>query len=312
MKTYAFGIDIGGTTIKIGLFKTSGILQETWEIPTKTQNQGECILTNIAEAIKAKIEKEQIPVDEIEGLGLGVPGPVGEDGTVYKCVNLGWGIINVENKLRDLTGLKVKAGNDANVAALGEMWQGAGKGYKNVVMATLGTGIGGGIIVGGRILSGTNGAGGEIGHIKMSDDETEVCGCGKRGCLEQYASANGIARMAKKWLQEKDMPSVLRECKTVTSKDIFDAAKAGDALASELVEFLGEKIGTAFSFIACVCDPEIFIIGGGVSKAGRVVADVIQKYYRQAAFHACRNAKFTIAKLGNEAGMYGCVKLLLS
>lgn len=311
MKKYAFGVDIGGTTVKIGLFETVGVLNETWEIPTRTEENGVHILDDIAEAVKAKLDERKISTNEIEGMGVGVPGPVGEDGTVYKCVNLGWGIINVEKILHELTSFKVKAGNDANVAALGEMWQGAGKGYKNVVMATLGTGVGGGIIIGGKIVNGTNGAGGEIGHFKMSDEETETCGCGKKGCLEQYTSANGIVRVAEKWIKEKDTPSILRNGRTLTSKDIFDTAKSGDKLALELVEFFGKQLGTAFSYIACLCDPEIFIIGGGVSKAGSIVTDVVQKHYREAAFHASENVKFVLAKLGNDAGMYGGVKLIL-
>ena len=186
MKKYAFGADIGGTTVKIGLFETLGQLIEVWEIPTRTEENGKYILSDIAEAVEEKLKEKNISKLDVEGIGMGVPGPIGADGTVLKCVNLGWGIFNVELEMTKLTGFKAKAGNDANVAALGEMWQGGGRGYKNIVMVTLGTGVGGGIIIDERILPGTNGAAGEIGHLPMRDDEEECCGCGKKGCFFSY------------------------------------------------------------------------------------------------------------------------------
>lgn len=312
MRNYGFGIDIGGTTIKMGLFRTDGTLVEKWEVDTRKDENGKHILADIAKEIKAKMKEKQIHRNDVVGVGLGVPGPVTGDGTVLKCVNLGWGIFNVEETLSEMIDIPVKAGNDANIAALGEMWQGGGKGYKNVVMVTLGTGVGGGIIINGNIISGTHGAGGEIGHIKVVENETAVCGCGKTGCLEQYASASGIVREAKKLLSSDNSPSVLRNCSEVTSKAIFDAAKDGDKLANKLVEDLGEKLGHALATIACVCDPEVFVIGGGVSKAGMILINVIQKNFLQNAFHACEETKFELATLGNDAGIYGGVKLVLS
>ncbi|MCR3759532.1 ROK family glucokinase [Clostridium felsineum] len=312
MRTYGFGIDIGGTTVKMGLFKVDGTLLDKWEIPTRKDENGKHILKDIAEAIKGKMKEKTIHRNDVIGVGVGVPGPVSGDGTVLKCVNLGWGVFNVEETLSKLIDLPVKAGNDANIAALGEMWQGGGKGYKNVVMVTLGTGVGGGIIINGNIIAGTNGAGGEIGHIKVEENETAVCGCGKTGCLEQYASANGIVREGKKLLQSVDTPSSLRDLSEVTSKDIFDAAKKGDKLACELVEALGKKLGHALATVACVSDPEVFVIGGGVSKAGDILIDVIRKNFIEKAFHACENTKFELAKLGNDAGIYGGVKLALN
>ena len=311
MKDHAFGIDIGGTTIKIGLFKTEGLLEELWEIPTRTEAAGSLILLDIANSISKKLEEKKITKENVEGIGLGVPGPVGDDGTVYRCVNLGWGIVNVEEKLGNLTGLKVKAGNDANVAALGEMWQGGGEGYKNVVMVTLGTGVGGGIVIDGKIVSGANGAGGEIGHIQMSEDETEICGCGKKGCLEQYASATGIVRHAINLMNDVDTPSVLRRIEHISAKVIFDCAKEGDLLSIEIVEYFGKQLGKALSYISCVCDPEVIVIGGGVSKAGDIITKTVKKYYKQFAFHALKDTKFTLAQLGNEAGMFGGVKLVI-
>jgi ROK family protein (putative glucokinase) len=311
MRNYGFGIDIGGTTIKMGLFKVDGTLLEKWEVVTRKEENGKYILVDISKEIKGKMKEKGIHRHDVVGVGIGVPGPVSGDGTVLKCVNLGWGIFNVEETLSEMIDLPVKAGNDANVAALGEMWQGGGKGYKNVVMVTLGTGVGGGIIIDGNVISGTNGAGGEIGHIKVVKNETETCGCGKTGCLEQYASATGIVKEAQKLLKSKERPSLLRDSSEITAKLIFDAAKEGDELANILVEDLGEKLGSALANVSCVCDPEVFVVGGGVSKAGMILINVIRKHFIDKAFHACEGTKFELAKLGNDAGIYGGVKLVL-
>lgn len=310
MKQYGFGVDIGGTTCKIGFFDMSGTVLEKWEIPTNTENSGASILDDVAAAVLGKIEEKGIRKEDVQGIGLGVPGPVGHDGTVYKCVNLGWDVLNVETELFKKTGLPVKAGNDANVAALGEMWQGGGKGHEDVVMVTLGTGVGGGIIIGGKMVAGCHGAGGEIGHIKMRSDENDTCGCGKKGCLEQYASATGIVRMAKQKLAVEARETKLTSIQPLTAKDIFDAAKEGDAVALELADALCEMLGTALANIACIADPEIFVIGGGVSRAGKILIDGIKKHFTEKTFHACEGTEITCATLGNDAGMYGCVRLL--
>lgn len=313
MKQYAFGIDIGGTTVKCGFFKNDGTFVEKWEIPTRKDNGGDLILPDIADAIRERLEKHGVSMDDVEGIGVGVPGPVLDDGVVNGCVNLGWGVFNVAEKLSALLGgIRVVAGNDANVAALGEQWHGGGKGFKNVVMVTLGTGVGGGIIIGGRILPGGHGAAGEIGHMQMRKNETAVCGCGKKGCLEQYASATGIVRLAKLALADTTKTSSLRSLAEVTSKDIFDAAKTGDAMALKLVDTLGEMLGSALAHITAVVDPDVIVIGGGVSKAGQILLDAIVKHYRPAAFHACRDTEFKLAVLGNDAGMYGAVRMVLN
>lgn len=310
MKEYCFGIDIGGTTVKCGLFNVKGDILEKWEIPTRTENNGINILPDVADAINGKIQERDLDRNEISGIGVGIPGPVDENGAVLCAVNLHWGYVQLEDQLQRLTGLPVKAGNDANVAALGEMWKGGGAGYHNVVMVTLGTGVGGGIIVNGKIVTGTHGAGGEIGHIHVEHSETEHCNCGNCGCLEQYTSATGVVRMAKQFLAETDTPSVLREGK-VTAKTIFDAVKAGDGLAQQIAEKFGKYLGTALAVIAGVVDPEVFVIGGGVSKAGKVLLDYIQKYYKEYAFSACKDAVFALAELGNDAGICGAAKLVL-
>lgn len=311
MKKYGFGVDVGGTTIKMGFFETSGALLDKWEIKTNKENNGESILSDIAKAVDNKLAQEGISKSEVQGIGIGVPGPVRSDGVVNVCVNLGWGVIDVATELGNLTGLPIKVGNDANVAALGEMWQGGAKGCKDVIVVTLGTGVGGGIIVDGKIVAGHDGAGGEIGHITVNNDEIEPCNCGQYGCLEQYTSATGIVRMAKRKLAKSSEETTLRSFKELTAKDIFDEAKAGDAIAGELVDEVGSILGSALSNMACVVNPEIIVIGGGVSKAGSILIDTIQKHFVETSFHACRNTKFALASLGNDAGIYGCMRMIL-
>jgi glucokinase len=310
MSKVCFGIDVGGTTVKMGLFSLEGQVLDSWEIITRTENNGATILSDIAESIELKLKEKSIDKSQVVGAGIGVPGPVKADGTILKAVNLGWGVFNVAETLEKLAGLKVKAGNDANVAALGEMWQGGGRGCSNVVMVTLGTGVGGGIIIDGEIVTGTNGAGGEIGHIHVEDNETQSCGCGKKGCLEQMASATGVVRLANIALKSTDTPSVLRTGE-VSAKAVFDAVKAGDKLAIEVAEKFGKYLGTALSNVAVVTDPEVFVIGGGVSKAGDILLEYIKKHYNAHVFAACKEAKFSLAQLGNDAGIYGAAKLVL-
>lgn len=312
MEKYCFGIDIGGTTIKCGLFTESGVLLEKWEIVTRTQNKGEQVPYDIAETIHSKMQEKGIEKELVVGVGVGVPGPITEDGTVLKCANLGWDIFNVNEKLGEVTGLKVAAANDANVAALGEMWMGGGKGYSDVVMVTLGTGVGGGVIIGGKVVAGSNGAGGEIGHITIDPNEEDICGCGGHGHLEQYASATGIVRLAKKKIKTTKIPTSLADLPEITAKDIFEHAKASDEVALSLVDDLGKYLGLALSHVAATVDPQVFVIGGGVSKAGEILIDAIKKHYNKNIIFALANKEFRLAELGNDAGIYGCAKLILS
>ena len=225
MDKYCFGVDLGGTTVKIGLFSIEGQLQDKWEIPTRTENHGAEILSDIAASIQRRMDTGHLSKEQVTGIGIGVQGPVLNENIVQGCVNLGWGNVRVADELSALTGLKVKAANDANVAALGEQWQGGGKGFQNLVMFTLGTGVGGGIIQNGRIISGANGAAGEIGHMVIvdSDEVVGTCGCGHRGCLEQVASATGIVNLTEKKLAECSQDSVLRDISPLTAKDVLDA-----------------------------------------------------------------------------------------
>ena len=269
MKKYGFGVDVGGTTVKMGFFETSGELLDKWEIKTDTSDNGKAVLPDIAQAIDNKLAQEGISKSGVEGVGIGVPGPVRSDGVVNGCVNLGWGVINVAEELGAQTGLKVKVGNDANVA------------------------------------------GGEIVHITVNHDEIEPCNCGQYGCLEQYTSATGIVRMAKRKLAKTQDATKLRDYKDITAKDIFDVAKEGDEVALGLVDEVGEILGSTLSNIACVTNPEVIVIGGGVSKAGQILIDTIQKHFKESCFHACRDTRFELAQLGNDAGIYGAMQLII-
>ena len=298
---YGFGVDLGGTTVKIAYFDETGNMLDKWEIPTVTEEGGKHILPHIAASIRDFMTAYQINPAAVLGIGIGVPGPVDSRGVVNKCVNLGWGVFNIAQELTALTGFPVKAGNDANVAALGEYWKGGGRGYENMVFATLGTGVGGGIVIEGKLLHGAHGSGAEIGHMVLNRHETAVCGCGKRGCVEQYCSATGIVRLAG-----------LHGMENVTCKDIFDAAKAGDKVALEVVDEYCEYLGEFLGSLCSVINPEAVVLGGGVSKAGEMLLTGVEPYFHKYVFHAASNVKFALASLGNDAGAYGAFKLALN
>ena len=307
---YGFGVDVGGTTVKLGLFDETGVLLDKREIPTHTENGGERILPDIAAAIDTVLLEKGIDKSAVTGVGIGVPGPINDEGVVNRCVNLNWGVFNLHETLGALTGLRVKGGNDANCAALGEAWKGGGAGSRSSLFVTLGTGVGGGVIINGKILGGAHGVGGEIGHITVSAPDKHPCTCGKRGCVEQYASATGIVRMTKERLAESETPSVLRGVENLTCKEIFDAAKAGDTLAFETLEQVFDYLGEALASACCVCDPERIILGGGVSKAGEYLLDGAARHFEKHMFHACKGTEFSLATLGNDAGMYGAYRMI--
>ena len=276
---YGFGIDVGGTTVKLAYFDQEGTMLEKWEIPTVTANGGEAVLPDIAASVKKFMERNSVYPEHIIGIGIGVPGPVNSEGVVNKCVNLGWGRKDIDAELAALTGLKVKAGNDANVAALGECWKGGGAGCDNMVFATLGTGVGGGIVLGGDVIHGVHGAGGEIGHINVNPEETDSCGCGNKGCVEQYCSATGVVRLAQQKLVSTDAPSALRDFASLTCKDVFDCAGKGDELAIAVLEQVYDYLGRFLATLCCVVDPEAVVLGGGVSRAGQPLLDGTKRYF---------------------------------
>lgn len=305
MTKFCFGADIGGTSVKMGMFSLDGKLINKWEIPTVP----ETVLADVAEMVE-KHYNDEYKKEDCVGIGIDVPGPVTGDGVVSQCVNMHWGRTEVQKKVSELTGLKTMVANDANAAALGELWQGGGKGYKSLVMITLGTGVGGGVIIDGRIIVGAKGAGGEIGHICVNPNEVAVCNCGKRGCLEQYASATGIVRLAKEVMKEGEVSTLLSDIDNFSAKDILDLAKKSDKVGLMVLDKLGYYLGFACASIAQVVDPEVFVIGGGVSKAGNIIIDAINRYYNGFVMDALKNKEFNFAILGNDAGMYGCAAML--
>lgn len=308
---YAFGVDIGGTTVKMGLFDEEAHVLDKWEIPTNKENNGSLVLPDVAKSILEKMSERNISEAQLAGIGVGAPGAVDEDGTlVGGAVNIGWKPFNIPEALGAYINVPIKAANDANAAAYGELWQGGGKGYDSMVAVTLGTGVGGGIVLKGKLLTGATGAGGEIGHIHLEDNETDTCGCGNKGCLEQYASATGIVRLAKRRLAKDEKLSVLRETE-LTAKAVFDAVKSADEVAVEIAEQFGEYLGKGLAAVAAVVNPEVFVIGGGVSKAGEILLSFVEPSFRKYVFGPCANAKFALAKLGNDAGIYGAAGLIL-
>ena len=312
MERYGFGIDLGGTTCKLGLFQVDGTLMEKWEIPTDTRENGKNVLPDIAASVEEKIRQHHISREQIIGAGIGVPGAVNNEGVVNRCINLGWGIVPVSKELSSLLSVPVYTANDANVAALGEAWKGSGNGYSSIAMITLGTGIGGGVVLDGQIINGFHGAAGELGHIVVNPEEQDACNCGNHGCIEQYASATGIVRQARKQLAESSVDSVLRKEQDLSAKSVFDAAKAGDVLAKKIAEEVCDMLGRVIGTICNVINPEAVIIGGGVSRAGDILLELVQEGFRNSVYHASRDTVIRLASLGNDAGIYGAMKLLLN
>ncbi len=308
MEQVCFGVDIGGTSVKVGLFGTD----EKWDFSTRRTDNGKDIIEDSANFILEKMKEHGLEKKDVVGVGVDIPGPVKDNGEVLEIVNIGLGHFNIEEEMNRLTGLRIKAGNDANVAALGEQWQGSGKDFNNLVLVTLGTGVGGGIIYNGSIIAGSNGAAGEIGHMLVNRDETEACNCGKKGCMEQYASATGIVRLAKLALKDSEEASALRQADKITAKAVFDCAKEGDALSMRVVDEACYYLGVALSNVAQVFDPEAFIIGGGVSGAGEILIEKIKENYNNNVMESLKNKEFKLAILGNDAGIYGCAKMILA
>ena len=312
MKKYVIGADVGGTTVKLGFFTRDGELLDKWEIPTDVSAQGN-IIQDIADSCKKKMAECGYALEDFEGIGIGVPGPVLPDGTAEGCVNIGWGRKQVKEEVEQCLGLPAVCGNDANMAALGEVWKGSASGHDHAVMVTLGTGVGGGIIVSGKMIGGFHGCGGEIGHLIINAHETVKCNCGKAGCLEQYCSATGIVNETKKAMRKNRSWTSLSSKASFDAKDIFDAAQAGDTFAKTQVDLFCKRLAKALSMIAVVVDPEIVVIGGGVSNAGSIITDNVAKHYKEDfAFGPQKDIRFVLAALGNDAGIYGCAKAVIS
>ena len=309
MKDLIMGIDVGGTTIKIGLIKDQGEILKQWSIATNKANQGSRIVPDIIESIQAQLKSMAIDHTTIRGIGMGSPGAVDRNmGTVSGAYNLNW-----ENTF----GLPFYLDNDANVAALGEKWQGSGDNLANVVFITLGTGVGGGIVVHNDLVTGTHGCAGEIGHLHVTDNPVFQCTCGNQGCLESVASATGMLHLSKDLAQKFSEKSALKKKilseSTLTVKEVFDEARQQEPLALLILNTFSAYIGLACSHIANILDPDRIIIGGGIAAAGELLLSAINENYERHVFPKAKDKEvLTLATLGNDAGILGAAYLVLS
>ncbi|MFP3126066.1 ROK family glucokinase [Ectobacillus funiculus] len=303
------GVDVGGTSIKIAFINLVGDIIHSWEIATDKREKGRYIPIDIARSIDKKLNELDQAKSKL--IGIGAPGPVNvQDGSIEVAVNLGWRNFPLQDILERETSLPVVVDNDANIAAIGEMWRGAGKGAKNLICVTLGTGVGGGIIVNGEIVHGVNGAGGEIGHITAVPKNGALCNCGKTGCLETVASATGIARLALEELTSTNKLGKLMDSytmhQTVTSKLVFDAANEGDETAKQVIDQVVFYLGLALANLANGLNPEKIVVGGGVSKAGHTLLKPLKEQFAQFTFsRVAQGVELVIATLGNDAGVVG-------
>ncbi|WP_045517618.1 ROK family glucokinase [Neobacillus niacini] len=311
------GVDLGGTTTKLAFINMNGEILHKWEIPTDNSNEGQNITTNISNTIDQKLVELKEQKSKLIGIGMGAPGPINyETGVVLNVVNLGWkDNFPLQESLHSLTELPVVIENDANCAALGEMWNGAGKGARDLVCVTLGTGVGGGVIANGNIVRGINGAAGEIGHITSIPFGGAPCNCGKSGCLETIASATGIVRLAENELPKAEakgqLAVIFAENGKVTAKDVFDSARNGDELAKKLLDEVAFHLGFVLANIANTVNPEMIVLGGGVSRAGDILLDSVKVNFSMFAFSAARDStNLALATLGNDAGVIGAAWLI--
>jgi len=308
------GVDIGGTTIKVGICSAEGKLLHTFEGPTGTEGGPDLVLENIANYVRRIVADNGFAWDEVAGVGVGIAGFMDfPTGVIRKSPNFpGWKDVPVKATLEEKLGKPVKINNDANVAALGEAWGGAGKGLQNLVVYTLGTGVGGGIIIRGQVYEGHTGMGGELGHVQVVPDmEAIQCGCGQHGCVETVSSATGVIRMAKDAVERGDKTS-LSDIQNITAKDVFDAAKAGDEAALRIVKRAAFYLGKAMAATAVVVNPQRFILGGGVAKAGDILFDAVKEVFEKYTPEAARlGVDIVPAELGNDAGVVGAAGLHL-
>lgn len=312
------GIDLGGTTAKIGILNQQGEIEKKWELPTDISEEGSLIVPNIIQSIQEVLSADNLSATDFLGIGMGTPGTVNRaDGTVIGAYNLNW---KTEQKIREQvessTGISFFLDNDANVAALGEQWMGAGNNEQNVSFITLGTGVGGGLVSDGSLIHGAVDAAGEVGHITV-EPGGYLCTCGKKGCLEQYASATGIVRLANDLVGEypdkSELKAILDKNETIDSKRIFDLAKTGDGYANYVVDRFAYYLGLALGNIANILNPSTIVLGGGVSKAGDFLVEKVSKVVEEFTFPTIRPiTKIKIAELGNDAGMIGAASLVIN
>ncbi|WP_125761034.1 ROK family glucokinase [Companilactobacillus hulinensis] len=310
------GVDLGGTTIKFAILTAAGEIQQKWSIETNILSDGQLIIPDIIDSINHHIKMYGMEADQFSGIGLGSPGTINaKEGTIKGAFNLNWK--NEVYPVRDIeagTGIPVVIENDANVAALGERWQGAGNNADDVVFVTLGTGVGGGIIAGGQLIHGANGAAGEIGHVTV-DPHGFMCTCGKRGCLETIASATGIVHVARdrasEYAGDSELKAMLDDGQDISAKDVFDLAKKDDDLALMVADYVCDSLGFALGNIANSLNPKYVVIGGGVSAAGDFLLKKVEKAMRANEFATIKDStEVKLASLGNGAGVIGAASLI--
>ncbi len=318
MHNKVMGIDLGGTSVKLAILSEEGEVLQKWSIPTDNSDQGVKIMPDIFESIKHHLDLYRLTPEDFLGIGMGSPGAVDRsEGTVTGAFNLNWTTTQpVRETMEQETGIPFFIDNDANVAALGEKWRGAGGDNDDVVFITLGTGVGGGIIADGHLIHGTAGSGGEIGHMTVDPDGFE-CTCGKKGCLETVASATGVVKLARKHAEEyagdSALKSLIDDGQEITSKMIFDFARDGDALALIVVDRFAHFLGLACSHIGNLLNPASIILGGGVSAAGEFLLEKVNKHFLGFAFpNVQQSTKLKLAELGNDAGIVGAAFLVLN
>ncbi|HGA1458496.1 TPA: ROK family glucokinase [Streptococcus suis] len=318
MSKKIIGIDLGGTSVKLAILTTEGEIQEKWSIKTNILDDGSHIVPDIIESIQHRFETHGLTKDDFLGVGMGSPGVVdSEAGTVIGAYNLNWKTLQlVKEQFESALGLPFFIDNDANVAALGEQWVGAGNNNPNVVFMTLGTGVGGGVIAAGNLIRGVKGAGGELGHITVDFNEPFACTCGKKGCLETVASATGIVNLSRRYADQyagdAKLKQMIDDGQDVTAKDVFDLAKEGDDLALIVYRHFSEYLGVACANIAAVLNPAYIVLGGGVSAAGDFLLDGVRKVFAENSFPQIKEStKIVLATRGNDAGVLGAASLVL-
>ncbi|WP_074415651.1 ROK family glucokinase [Streptococcus suis] len=318
MSKKIIGIDLGGTSVKLAILTTEGEIQEKLSIKTNILDDGSHIVPDIIDSIKQRFETHGLTKDDFLGIGMGSPGVVdSEAGTVIGAYNLNWKTLQlVKEQFESALGLPFFIDNDANVAALGEQWVGAGNNNPNVVFMTLGTGVGGGVIAVGNLIRGVKGAGGELGHITVDFDEPFACTCGKKGCLETVASATGIVNLSRRYADQyagdAKLKQMIDDGQDVTAKDVFDLAKEGDDLALIVYRHFSEYLGVACANIAAVLNPAYIVLGGGVSAAGEFLLDGVRKVFAENSFPQIKEStQIVLATRGNDAGVLGAASLVL-
>ncbi|HEM3199377.1 TPA: ROK family glucokinase [Streptococcus suis 14A] len=318
MSKKIIGIDLGGTSVKLAILTTDGEIQEKWSIKTNILDDGSHIVPDIIDSIQQRFETHGLTKDDFLGVGMGSPGVVdSEAGTVIGAYNLNWKTLQlVKEQFESALGLPFFIDNDANVAALGEQWVGAGNNNPNVVFMTLGTGVGGGVIAAGNLIRGVKGAGGELGHITVDFNEPFACTCGKKGCLETVASATGIVNLSRRYADQyagdAKLKQMIDDGQDVTAKDVFDLAKEGDDLALIVYRHFSEYLGVACANIAAVLNPAYIVLGGGVSAAGEFLLDGVRKVFAENSFPQIKEStQIVLATRGNDAGVLGAASLVL-